>query len=142
MVSVACFSQVNPSITQTDMLVASINRKAKTVEKFRWLLGYVSYGRANDSALKIVHFYKAGPREITETFYVHDSSLVFATKQATSYYFYGDSTVLLGKYYFENNSLKYYALYHDEDENDSTHIQEDVLNQYQHIISIIARHKK
>jgi hypothetical protein len=131
-------SQEDSFIRQTDSIVANIDIEGKSVEKFRWLLGYVDYSTANNDLAKIIYSYKAGPREIIETFYIKDSLVLFAKKQATSYYLYSDSIALLGKYYFEKGFLKYYSLYRDEEKKDLDQIQEALINEYNKTLSAIS----
>jgi hypothetical protein len=141
-ISKTSISQDNLFSKQVDSMVRIINTDAKQVEHFRWLLGYIEYSGVEKILTKIIYSRKAGPRQIIETFYLKDTMLVFATKQAYSYYFYGDSTVLLGKYYFNNNILKNYSLYHGEEENDKTKIPDAIFSKYNKAKSIIYQHQK
>ncbi len=99
-------------------------------------MGYIDYHIIDNDIVKIIYSHKAGPRQVFETFYIKDTSLFFASKHATSYYFYGDSTVLLGKYYFEKSSLKFFSLYHDEEQNGFIKTQETILSEYNKVKSI------
>jgi hypothetical protein len=137
-----CLSQDVLFIRGSDSIAANIDIKSKSVEKFRWLLGYVDYSTVDNDLAKIIYSYKAGPRQIIETFYIKDSLIVCATKQAESYYLYGDSTFLLGKYYFEKGNLKYCGIYRDVEEREFDQIQQAVMKEYNKTLSIISWHQK
>ena len=105
-------------------------------------MGYIEYHTIDNDIVKIIYSRNAGPRQLIESFYIKDNSLVFASKHATSYYFYGDSIALLADYYFDNNCLKSFSLYQGEKQNGFIEIQENILNEYDKIKRIILRHQK
>jgi hypothetical protein len=136
------FSQNDLFIRRIDSIVSIIARDSSHIEKFRWRSGSIEYSTKNGAFAKIIDSYKTGLRQVIVTFYILDSTLIFATKHATSFYLYGDDIVLLGKYYFEKKALKYYSLFHDEEDRDINQIQEKILAKYDRARSAILIYQK
>lgn len=141
LVTTAGFGQNNSTVSMVDSAVASINKNLIAVEKFRWLMGHIEYGTINGQIAKVTYSYKDGPRQVVETFYLQDSCLQYVTKQAESYFFYGDSTVLLGQYYFDKNKLTEHKLFHDEKPSTFSEIQETLHDGFKQVKYIILKHQ-
>lgn len=135
-------AQDNFSVQRADSAVSAIEKDIRQTQRFRWLMGFVEYAEINNRIRFIVYSYKAGPKQVIETFYVADSGLLFVTKQADAYFFYGDTLALLGKYYFDRNVLKQYDVYRDEERKDLSATQESILSEYEKVKSVIIRRKK
>jgi predicted DNA-binding protein (MmcQ/YjbR family) len=136
-VSWNCSGQSNLSTTQIDSIVSTITKDSGHIDRFRWVRGYIEYSSKDNALTMITDSYKAGPRLVILTYYMMDTSLIFASRHATSYYFYGDDTVFLGMYYFEKKKLKYYWLYRDEEDLGENQIQEAILASYDRVKAVI-----
>ena len=138
-----CFAQDSSFIKTTNSIVKDIDKNSRIVGKFRWQMGHIEYSAIDNNTIsKIFYSRKAGPRQLIEIFYLQDTALLFAQKQAYSCYFYGDSTVLLNECYFKKGSLSYYTVYYDDVRKTLTQIQEFILSEYNRVRSIISLYKK
>jgi hypothetical protein len=140
LVSSLSFAQQQDSFWKEhiDSIVQTTDSQKGKPEKFRWLFSNYEYKMINETLVKIVRKYKAGPSEKTDIFYVVNMNLVYSEEKEYSYYLHGDTSKLIGKYYFEKGKLKdYVTIGHEKSEMDNWEPEEDVLKKYKEAVKRI-----
>ena len=128
---------------QTDSIVAGIDRATGITQRFRGIrFQSYEYKTIDDSLVKVTLISERGPRQVKQTWYQHQGSLLFSTEYERSY-FGRDSVGWGGTYYFNNGSLIYYeTLGHGKSETATWDPQKEVLAAWQKAKTAVLNHLK
>lgn len=83
-----------------DSLVNTINIQSGIKKTFRGQrFNFYTIEESTNNIQKISKVSKKGPKNIIETFYIHNNKLIFSTVALSSYYFFGNNDVTIATYY-------------------------------------------